>query len=91
MLRLVYENKNLSLSEQLQLDNAVTIHKRKLQVVVTDVFKIKNNISPEIMKQVYDCQEPYYNLSSETSQFRRENIKTTPYDIQSVKLLGPKI
>ena len=28
------------------------------------------------MKQVFDFQEPYYNLRSETSQFRRENIKT---------------
>ena len=43
------------------------------------------------MKQVFDCQEPYYNLRSETSQFGRENIKTTHYVIQSVKFLGPKI
>ena len=43
------------------------------------------------MKQVFDFQEPYYNLRSETSQFRRENIKTTHYGIQSVKFLGPKI
>ena len=38
------------------------------------------------MKQVFDFQEPYYNLRSETSQFRRKNIKTTHYGIQSVKL-----
>ena len=43
------------------------------------------------MKQVFDFQEPYYSLRSETSQFRRENIKTTHYGIQSVKFLGPKI
>ena len=43
------------------------------------------------MKQVSDFQEPYYNQRSETSQFRRENIKTTRYGIQSVKFLGPKI
>ena len=43
------------------------------------------------MKQVFDFQEPYYNLRSETSQFRRENIKTTHYGIQSAKFLGPKI
>ena len=29
-LRLVYQNKNLSFSELLELDNAVTIHQRKL-------------------------------------------------------------
>ena len=43
------------------------------------------------MKQVFDFQEPYYNLRSETSQFRRENMKITHYDMQSVKNLGPKI
>ena len=43
------------------------------------------------MKQVFNFQEPYYNLRSDTSQFRRENIKTTNYGIQSVKFLRPKI
>ena len=43
------------------------------------------------MKQVFDSQEPYYNLRSETSQFRRENIKTTNYGIQLVKFIGTKI
>ena len=90
-LRLVYQNKNLSLSELLELDNAVTIHQRNLQVLVTEIFKVKNNLSTEIMKQVFDFQEPYNNLCSETSQFRRENIKTIHYGIQSVKFRGPKI
>ena len=90
-LRLVYQNKNLSFSELLELDSAVTIHEQNLQVLVTEIFKVKNNLSPEIMKQVFDFQEPYNNLRSETSQFRRENIKTTHYGIQSAKFLGPKI
>ena len=75
-LRLLYQNKNLSFSELVELDNAVTIHQRNLQVLVTEIFKVKNNSSPEIMKQVFDFHEPYYNLCSETSQFRRGNIKT---------------
>ena len=86
-LRLVYQNKKLSFSEVLELDNAVTIHQRSLKVLVTETFKVKNNLSPEIMKQVFDFQEPYYNLRSKTSQFRRENIKTIHYGIQSVKFL----
>ena len=76
-LRLVYQNKNLSISELLELDNAVNIHQRNLQVLVTEICKVKNSLSPEIVKQVFDFQDPYYNLRSETSQFRRENIKTT--------------
>ena len=66
------------------------MHQRNLQVLVTEIFKAKNNLSPEIMKQALDSQEPYYNLHSETSQFRRESIKTTKYGIQSVKFLGTK-
>ena len=90
-LWLVYQNKNLSFSELLELDNAVTIHQRKLQVLGTEIFKVNNNLSPEVMKQVFDFQEPYCYLRYETSQFRRENIKTTNYGIQSVKFLRPKI
>ena len=91
VLRLVYQNKNLSFSEPLELDNAVTIHQRNLQVLATEIFKIKNNLSPKIMKQVFDFQEQYYNHRSQTSQFRREKIKTTNYGIQSVTFLGPTI
>ena len=53
-LGLVYQNKNLSFNELLELDNAATIHQRNLQVFVTESFKVKNNLSPEIMKQVFD-------------------------------------
>ena len=84
-LRLVYQNKNLSFSELLELGNAVTMHQRNLQVLATEIFKVKCNLSPEIMKQVFDFQEPYNNLRSETSQLRRENIKTRHYGIQSFK------
>ena len=87
-LRLVYQSKNLSFSE-LELFNA--IYHRDLQVHVTKIFEVKNNIPSEIMKHVFDFQEPIYNLRSEISQFRRENIKMTQYCIQSVRFLGPKI
>ena len=90
-LRLAYQNKNLSFSELLELDNSVTIHQRNLQVLVTEMFKVKKDLSSEKMKQVFDFQEPCFNLRSETSQFSRENIKTTHYGIESVKFLGPKI
>ena len=90
-LQLVYQNKNLYFSELLELNNAVTIHQRNLQVLVTEMFIVKKNLSSEIMKQVFDFKGPYYNICSETSQSRRENIKATHYGIQSVKFLGPKI
>ena len=71
-LRLVYQNTNLSFSEALELENVVTIHQRNLKVLVTEILKVKNNLSPEIMKQVFDFQEPYYNLRSQTANSEKK-------------------
>ena len=49
-LRLVYQNNNLSFSELLDLDHSVTVHHKNLQVPVTEIYKVKNGIAPEIMK-----------------------------------------
>ena len=43
VLRLVYLNKKLSCTERGDLENAVTIHQRNLQALVTEIFKVKNN------------------------------------------------
>ena len=36
-------------------------------------------------------KESHYYLRSEASHFKRENVKSTHYGIQSVRHLGPKI
>ena len=52
-LRLVYQN-NLSFSELLDLDNSVTVHQKNLQVLVTEICKVKNGISPDIIKNIFE-------------------------------------
>ena len=89
-LRLVYQDNSLSFAELLQKDNSVIIHQRNLQVLATELFKLKNRLVLEIMKVVFEIQNPAYNFRSEATHFKRENIKTTHYGIQSVRYLGPK-
>ena len=79
-LRLVYQN-NLSFSELLDLDNFVTVQQKNLQVLVTEIYKVKIGIAPEIMKDIFKLQ----------NQFRGENTKIVHYGLQSVRYLGPKI
>ena len=43
------------------------------------------------MTEIFEIKEPHYNLRSEASHFKRENVKSTHYGIQSVRHLGPKI
>ena len=88
---MVYQRHNLSFNQLLELDNSVTIHQRNLQVLATEIFKVKKNLSPEIMRHIFNIQKPHYNFRSESSMFRRGNVKSTHYGIQSLQFLGPKI
>ena len=53
--------------------------------------QVKNGIAPEIMKGIFELQNTSYNLRSTCNQFRRENMKTVHYGLQSVRYIGPKI
>ena len=83
-LRLVYKDNKLTLDDLLKLDNSVTIHQRKPQILATKIFKRKSSLVPEIMTEVFEMKEPHYNLRSEASHFKRENVKSTHHGIQSV-------
>ena len=90
-LRLLNKDKKLTFDDILNLDNSVTIHQQNLQILVTEIFKVKNSLAPEIMIEVFEVKEPHYTLRSEASHFKREDVKSTHYGIQSVRHLGPKI
>ena len=69
----------------------MTVHQKNLQVLVTEIFKVKNNLAPDIMKDVFELKEPPYNLRSESNHFTRRNVKTTYYGLLSIKHLAPQI
>ena len=72
-LRLFYWN-NLSFSELLELDNSVAVRQKNLQVLVTEIDKVKNGMTPEIMKDSFKLRNPSCNLRSSSIQFGRENV-----------------
>ena len=88
-LPLVYKDNKLTLDDLLKLDNSVTIHQRKPQILATEIFKVKNSLAPEIITEIFEIIEPNQNLRSEASHFKTENAKSTHCGIQSVRHLGP--
>ena len=74
----------------MKLDNSVAIHQRNFQIFATEIFKVKSSLASKIMTKVFEIKEPHYNLHSEASHFKRENVKPTRCGIQSVQYLGPK-
>ena len=67
------------------------IYQRNLEVLATEIFKSKNGLSSEIMKEKFEMQNPAYNFRSDATHFKREKVKTIHYGIQSIRYLGPKI
>ena len=90
-LRVTYQDYKSTFLGLLQRDNSATIHQDNLQVLATEIFSAKNDLSPEIMKGVFELKEPSYNLRSKGNDFVRGNVETTHYGIQSIKYLAPKI
>ena len=42
-----------SFEDLLEKDNSVSIHHRNIQVLATEISKVKNNIAPEIIKELF--------------------------------------
>ena len=76
-LRLTYKDNKSSFKQLLEKYHSVTVHQKNLQVLVTEIFKVKNNLAPDIMKDVFELKEPPYNLRSESNHFTCRNVKTT--------------
>ena len=80
-LRLVYKDNKLTFGDYLKLDNSVTIYQRNLQILAKEIFQVKNSLAPKIMTEVFEIKEPHYNLRSEATHFKRENVKSNHFGI----------
>ena len=90
-LRVTYQDYKSTFLQLLQKSNSVTIHQLNFQVLVTEIFRAKNDLSLEVMKEVFELKESSYSLRSEGNYFIRGNVKIAHYGIQSIKYLASKI
>ena len=89
-LRIIYNDNISSFKELLEEDAAVTIHQRNIQVFVTELFKIKNNLSPPLMREIFPSRNISNKLRSDT-YFMGRNVKTINNGTESLTYLAPKI
>ena len=90
-LRMVYRNDVLTFDELLRIDNSVTVHHRNIHSLAFELYKSKNNLSPDIIKEVFlnrEYQGP--NLRSQMD-FYAPLVKTVYKGEDSLRYLGPLI
>ena len=88
-LRVVYKNPNLSFQELLDLDKSFCIHHRNLQKLATEMYKVKNNICPTLIQELYPVNENGYNLRN-NRYWQNFNVRTVGFGTETLLFRGQK-
>ena len=71
-------------------DNSVSVHNRNIQCLATDLYKVFNDICPDIMKDVFPLNtSSNYDITSRRT-FTTRSVKTVFYGTESLPYLAPK-
>ena len=89
-LRIVNNDNFSSFEVHLYKDKSVTVHQKNLQILATDLYKILNGLSPDIMQDIFETKSNYYNIRNAPG-FSSRNIKTVRYGLQTISYMAPKI
>ena len=74
-LRLVYKDNSSTFSELLHKDLSVTIHEKNLKVLLTEMYRVENNLSPKIMNTIFCSRNICYPLTC-ARKFGTNLVKT---------------
>ena len=89
-MRVVYKDYNSSFDELLEKDHSCNIHDRNLQKLVTEISKIKMNLAPEIMKEVFEIVEGPYALRNEL-ELKSRKMHCVRYGIETASFVGARV
>ena len=84
-LRLVYQDYTTSFKDLLAKDESVCIHHRNVQKVAIEMFKVKNNLSPKIISDLFQLTSN----SKVRKSFFRPNVNTVYRGEHSLRWFGP--
>ena len=72
-LRLIYDDKQSTCEELLNINKSITIHHRNLQVLVTELYKVHYGLAPEPMNDIFEKRDVTYNFIN-NSTLKTRNI-----------------
>ena len=90
-MRIIYNDKKSTFYELLERDGSVSIHKQNLRFLAFEIFKLKRDMGPELIKElILTNRQPRYKLRN-NSDFAALIVKSVYKGLESLSYLGPKI
>ena len=86
-LTATYNDYDSSFSELLEMSNESTIHIKNIKVLITEIYKFLDDLSPP---SFFQKQENYYSLRNPRSLVSKRKLTTT-YGIDTISFRGPQI
>ena len=72
------------------MSNESTIHIKNIKVLLTEIYKFLNDLSPPIMNDISQKQENYHSLRNPSSLVSKRKFTTT-YGIDTITFRGSQI
>ena len=90
-LRLIYKESSMTFYELLEKDGSVTIHHRNIHKLGIELYKIKNNLSPITMHEIFPDRNYIGPEIRSQKDFALPRINSVKNGQDSLRFLGPKI
>ena len=72
------------------MDKSVSFHHRNIRQVAIEMYKVKHNLSPPFMKEIFEHTEGKY-FTRSGDKFHRPNDITVYMGARSLKSFGPVV
>ena len=89
LLRIILDDEISSFADMLGKNIDITNHQRNIQVLVTEPFKIMNNLAPPIMDNTFTPRLNNFNLRN-FQDFATERKKTVKGGLKTVNYYCPQ-
>ena len=91
VIRLLYTDDVSNFEELLIKDASYTIHQRNIQSLAIEMFKAKNGIGPQLLKEIF-IERDYNGPARRTvADFAMPNINTVHFGEDSLRFVGYNI
>ena len=90
-LRILYNDEHSSFGELLKMDEGFTVHERNIQILLTEMFKAKNNMEPHLLQGIFEANTYQGPTLRHSKYFSRPHVNTVRYGQKSLQNLGVRL